>query len=251
MQSIANKMLVAAGLFVFSLPFTTHAAVIFYGGDPVPGGALEDQIVDNPNGGKITVVGYDNIFVSAGGTYTINDVFGEFGLPSGSLFSTAIYEVRTGMSNGNGGLLLTSGELPVAISAGVGGPINGTSPGLPPQRVQVNLPVPLVLTGGATGANYWIGFAPHQPGNSANTFLGTVNVPNATGVNLPSSAIGIEHQIFTNPVTQQPIDQFISGPYTSIGLDGTRIVVPEPATAVLAVGGLMFAGAIRRRRISA
>jgi hypothetical protein len=247
MQLIAKKMLVAAGLFVFSLPCSAHAAVIFYGGDPVSGGALEDQIVDNPSSGRVTVVGYDNFIVPAGGTYTINDVFGEFGLPSGSAFSNAVYEIRTGMDNGTGGVLLATGELPVTISAGVGGPINGSN-GLPSQRVQVNLPLPLVLAGGAT---YWIGFAPHLIGNSSNTFLGTVNVPNATGVNLPSSAIAIQHQVYTNPVTQQPIDQFITGPYTSIGLDGTRIVVPEPATAALAGAGLIVAGVMRRRQRNA
>ncbi|HEX4414067.1 MAG TPA: PEP-CTERM sorting domain-containing protein [Lacipirellulaceae bacterium] len=246
MQLFAKKMLVAAGLFVFSLPCSANAAVIFYGGNPVSGGALEDQI-DN-SGVKLTVVGYDNFFVPAGGTYTINDVFGEFGLPVGSAFGDAVYEIRTGMNNGAGGVLLASDELPVTITPGVGGPINGSNPGLPPQRVQVNLPVPLVLTGGLTGVNYWIGLAPDTTGNSFNTFLGTTGANSPTGVNLPPTQTAFEHQIYTNPVTQQPVDQFIAGPYTSIGLDGTRIVVPEPATAALAVAGLIVASANRRRR---
>jgi hypothetical protein len=200
--------------------------VLYYGGDPVAGGAAFNELI--PSAG-VRISYYDNFLVISGTTFSISAIFANIATPAGGIVPVnAYYEIRTDMPSGNGGTLLYSGTLAITNSyPGPGGPINGTSPGLPVNHIVADLDAPIVLGEGA----YWFTLTPISV-NSFNQFVGQGG---ANSVNLPAD---VETFTYTNvPPTVENTFAPATPPslQASLGLEGDlqTVTVPEPPSFIL------------------
>jgi hypothetical protein len=181
---------------------------------------------------------FDNFTVGGAG-WTVTSIFGDY--LSNSAWLTADYEVRSGVSEGNGGTLLFSGSGLAASRVATG----RSGFGLNEYRATI------------TGLNfflgagtYWLGISPIGFGTDR-TFLSRTSGLN--GVNAVTDGNAYMNSAFFGANYQA----FITGPSDyAYGIDGrvggTEEVVPEPATMTLLATGLLgMAGARRRKKTTA
>ena len=161
----------AVAVVGMSLP-TSAQAQLWYNGDMNGVNALSSE--------RNTVVSqamvYDN-FVVTGAGWTINSVFGNF--LAGFTWSTADYEIRTGISTGNGGTLLFSGSGVVASQVATG----NTAFGMTEYTATIS-GLSIFLNPGT----YWLGIPPVGTGNNGSdrAFVATTSGTggsNASGTN--------------------------------------------------------------------
>lgn len=223
-----------AMLFVATLANAQCALCIFYGGDldlsdPNQNGLANenDAIVGGNPYGAAT---YQNFTLSATSTATglfTNNL-------SGLNPSTGYWEIRTGVSEGNGGTLVASGTGTMTQT-----PTGRSDFGLIEYHDEVDN-LSLVLSG---GTQYWMAVVPNDPNNANRSFNSNTDGLNGIGTQTSgqqfwnSAYFGAN---FTNTNHEGAFSTFSSG---VIGLG-----VPEPSTVITFVSGLAaVAGVIRRR----
>lgn len=179
----------------------------------------------NANGGMVGSIG--GHFVSAGN-----------GPITGVTY--AQWEIRSGVSVGNGGTLVASGSGAAVLSATAftsamnGGPVSD-----PVARVELDVPDFVLAPGG-----YWLGFSIGDAGVGASGFV--AETLGATGIGGPlndGNAFYFQGDGSNNPWNWVDVTSTWGGP-----MDAAYFIteVPAPgAAALLGLGGLLYA---RRRR---
>jgi hypothetical protein len=242
-------------------PGARAGSVLWYNGDFDGRDALENATnlasTVNPPGTLYNAFVYDNFIVPTGQTWTITNVFSNIQTNFATLSTTATWQILSGVSAGNGGTTVASGD-GAATQTATGGAV--VSPQFTAYKLSENI-APVVLTAGT----YWLSVAPdipavngefffstqfdisttsgknavgNPPGNDGNSFINTVGLPAAIGYNfVPTSSI--------------------EGPGNwdySMGVSGTFVttVIPEPSSLVLAGVALSLCSlAVARRRMTA
>ena len=231
------------GLAAFScLPLSASSITGFYTGDPdLPKTGLIN--IDNPsgvsgfnNGNPYFADVYQSFVVPAGG-WTVDEVFSNDSMD----FSTAAadWEIRSGVSSGNGGTLVASGSDVAATQTSTG---LTDSTGLTIYTVAVSeLDIPL------SQGTYWLTVEPVGSPDSAIIGTSDANAVDAAGIAIDNfPALGDN---YLGPVGSAGATRF------SMGLDivSNESSAPEPGTMLLAAGaflGLSLGLRARRTRES-
>jgi hypothetical protein len=197
--------------------------VVFYGGDYNGVEALASQVNGFP-GGFADARTYDNFSLSS--TTTIDSVFGNF-VEFGTIHAPKLsWEIRSGVSVGNGGTLLFSGDDFATATA------NGSA-----FTYSANI-TPVTLAAG----NYFLSIA--ADGGDANIYVGKT-----TGTNGVGGPLNDDNSFLSVPSFGlnfgKASDQF-NGNSSDFSFGLTGSTVPEPAS--LAVLGLGAIALLRRRR---
>ena len=228
----------AVAAFATALPSSAQAQ-LWYNGDFNGANALSSE--------RNTLVSqsmvYDN-FVVTGAGWTINSVFGNF--LANFAWSTADYEIRSGVSTGNGGTLLFSGSGVAASQVATGTSAFGLT-----EYTATISGLSIFLNPGT----YWLGISPVGTGNnnSDRAFLATTSGTNGSNANI--DGVAYFNSTFFGANFGPTSSQGVVGDL-SLGVDGAGSgqstggddVVPEPATMTLLATGLAGMAAARRRK---
>jgi hypothetical protein len=256
MQRVRRLALSFALAAMASGASAVQASTLWYNGDFDGNDAVENatNLASTLNGGTLySAFVYDDFIVPVGQTWTITNLFSNIQQVSGlsGPSTSATWQIRTGISTGNGGTLVASGDGAATMTATGGATI---APTLAAFVVSENISA-LTLTAGT----YWLTVAPDivspfyfangdyisttsganaigmPPGNGS-SFINTVGLPAGVGYNYAPTSV-------------------IEGPGNwdfSMGVNGTITLtpVPEPSSLTLAgvalcVGGITLA----RRRL--
>ncbi len=221
----------AAAVVAIGTPTGASAQVLFYNGD---GGGV------NGTGSEVNTIVtrsmiYENFTIGGSGAF-ITGLFGDFMFTPTPSFTTAAWEVRSGVSNGNGGVLLFSGVTDIATS------YLGTFNSLYDQyRVQASDMGSFFLASGV----YWFGLSPIGDG-TGRSFLQMTEGVNGVSANLDNQYV-IDSEWFSYDFADSPLTGTRN---YALGVQGryAESVVPEPATVTLLATGLAGMAAARRRR---
>ncbi len=176
---------------------------------------------------------YDN-FVVTGAGWTINSVFGDF--LSNFTWVGADWEIRSGISAGDGGTLLYSGSNAAVSQVG-----NGFDAfGLTGYRATIS-GLSVFLAPGT----YWLGIAGIGSGNGR-AFVSTTSGTN--GVNPVTDGDAAFNSTFFSRNFVFDEQGNLDYAYGVNGTAGPQEVVPEPATLTLLATGLAGMAAARRRK---
>ena len=211
---------------------TAHAEVLFYGGDFNPSfwysDALSNENDAADHGSPYGSAVYQNFVVPAGETWNVTALFSNDIM---TLTPTSAYwEVRTGLSEGNGGTLLSSG------SGNDSYHLKGDF------EEYTNTVGGLNLTLGP--GMYWFALVPEAPGQQGRAYN-----TNTFGANSIGTQIS-DQQYFNSPFYRYNFtnaDNLSTFPRFSSGVIGT--VVPEPSSLVMLATSLSGAAMSFRRRM--
>jgi len=238
----------AAVLFVAvaanACPMINGQTCLFYGGDFDPNdpnaNGLTNETDSYVNGDPYGSAIYQNFVYD--GNSPITGLFTNNFIASNSIPKNGYWEIRSGVSEGNGGTLVASGTNPL-----INAPTGLNAFGYPIYTNAVTFS-PLVLNAGT----YWLAVVPEcNPtcgGNSrsfnANTFgLNSIGTQINDEQFLNSSDFGAN---FTNANNEGVFQTFSSGVLTS----GTGSGIPEPSSLILLGSGLVAAAGVVRRRLT-
>jgi hypothetical protein len=216
------------------------AATLWYNGDFDGRSGLINGV--NVNGVTSTQNVYEDFIVPVGQTWTIGDAWSN-NLMGFTGVTSAVWEIRSGVSTGNGGTLIASGT-DSATQTATGN--NGF--GLVEYQIMVS---GLNVTLGA--GTYWLSVAPVGDGSGAESFVSTTSGANCVGT--PCGNDGNSYWTGGAPFNSNFVptsDPTAFGPGTwdlSMGVDG--LAAPEPATVGLCLAGLglIAIGSRSRRRV--
>jgi hypothetical protein len=199
--------------------------------------AFGDAIVrGNPYGAAT----YQN-FVVSGGSLSIGFLFTNN--LSALNATTGYWEIRSGVSEGNGGTLLASGNDPMTQT-----PTGRSGFGYTEYQDRVGChgwPDCGPLVANLPSGTYWFAVVPNDPGNAARSFNSNTFGLNAVGTQisneqfLNSAFFGAN---FTNANNEGVFRTFSGGV--------TASEIPEPSTLVMVGPGLLGAAVVARRRWS-
>ena len=222
----------ALALLALSAQTPMAAQTLFYNGN----WSLTDGQTSATNTGNADAVLFEN-FVVGGSGWNVTGLFGDF-LRRGAGWSTANWEIRSGMSAGNGGTLVASGF--------------GTTTNVATGRSNFNYTEYRATVSGLNltlgPGTYWLGLAPVGLSTSPGNDIYLSYTSGANGVNALLDGDFFRRSLSDN--YQEP--PFFGNPNFAVGVLGTlaTTTVPEPGSMLLVAGGLIAVGFSRRRRTS-
>lgn len=223
------QAVVAAALVAVAVPSVAQAQLWFNGEwDGVDGLASERN-----SSVSATTMRFDN-FVVTGSGWTITSLFGEF-LASFTT-ETVDYEIRSGLSDGNGGTLLFSGVGVAATQVATGQSLNA----LTVYRTTVS-GLSLFLGPGT----YFLGISLVGTG-TGRAYAATTSGTNGVGPLLDGDTWRYSPNVGVGYTLDDPSEFDFA--YGVDGREGPQEVVPEPATLTLLATGLAGMAAARRRK---
>ena len=227
------RLLVGAFALTAALPTAAAASpIIWYNGDlPVNGHGLASERNTTISDARV----YDD-FVLTQAT-TIDEVFGNE-LMSSNFPTTAYWEIRSGVSSGNGGTLLYSGT-----NAATATPTGRSADGFTEYHVDVT-GLNLALGPGT----YWLTVAAIDSGNGR-AFMSLTNGANAIGTPPGNDSNAFFDSTFFG-TNFQPTVIAANPEYHdfSMGVAGTLTAVPEPMSLLLVGSGLAAVASSRRKK---
>ena len=227
--------LAAVAALALAVQSTATAQVQFYNGDPNAVDGYSSEVNSVLSGGFTSFL-FENYTVTGGGM-TVTGLFGNYiSQDPTPVWTMASWEIRSGVSAGNGGTLLFSGS-GSASQVGTGQFWSGTE----------------IFTAAVSGLNYflpageyWFALSPHRA-EASQIYLATTSGAGAINGNLDNAAF---HHMPIIGINYASVD----GTNFSLGVEGRlgESTVPEPATMTLLATGLAgLAGARRRKRTNA
>jgi PEP-CTERM motif len=200
--------------------------VLFYAGDFEPTNPSADILLNVRFGSSGSVNAYENFIVPAGQTWNVHGLFSNNLEITIAGITSADWSIRTGVSAGNGGMIIANGTSLVAIS-----PTGRTFHGETESRFEVdNLNVTL---GPGT---YWLNVTPVGSINEGSFFNANTFGLNAVGSDFPG-------QQFRDPGKSGPFGNanefaFFDPNEFNLLSDGVvgiqqEVAVPEPSTVLL------------------
>ncbi len=228
----------------FALTQETRAD--WYSGDPYQSQTGWPQYTENlSNANQVYALTYDNVTWNPGAGGGVVDRVGghfhSFNAISGSVIDTARFEIRTGMSHGVGGTLVTSGTGSVTTAAT--GFLQG---GAAVWEVSVDVPNFTLPAG-----NYWFGLAigtTSQDPNDIGWFVASTSGANGIGGPLGDD-LSIYYQSVGAFIAWNYTESAIANP-TLTGFDPSYFIqeVPEPSTLIMAGMATLLLTCRRSRR---
>jgi len=189
---------------------------------------------------------YDDFIVPTGFVYDLTGVFSNDLMYDPAAATTAYWEIRSGVSSGNGGTLLASGDGADTVTATGRSDNFGITVDEYTNQVDVNV----ILSAGT----YWLAVAPDVA--NQNSYVTTTSGANAVGSPPGNDGNSFFSSSFFGESFVPLSDPNNEGPGTwdySMGIIGTAEPinpVPEPAGAtLLPTAGLILLAYLRRRRI--
>jgi hypothetical protein len=214
---------------------------LWYNGDTDGRDALVNQT------GAADGMIYENFVVPTGQTFRITGLFSNNAMFNSGAASSAHYEIRSGVSAGNGGTLLASGDRADSVTA-TGRTFSFGGLGVSEFKNLVSIPA-ITLSAGT----YWIAVAPDV--SNQNSFITTTSGANAVGSPPGNDGNSFFSSTFFGDSFVSTSAPSLEGPGTwdySMGVIGTASV-PEPSSLILGLLGFVASGSVfraRRRRRS-
>ena len=219
---------------VASASAPTWSDVLFYGGDPLGGGC---SCTIGP--GQLDSRVYDNFIVPSvcgrSSSWRVDCLFGYYAFDTTEPLTSAYYEIRQGISRGNGGTLLYKGTADAALAGTFATRDNG-------DVYRVECPVSgLTLDPG----EYWVTLAPIVTEPSKQYFVSLTEGVNGIGSPILDGLSFVDSPSYR--YNWAPGSDWYGGrPDSSIGLIGK--VLPEPASLAALAAGLFGLCALDWRR---
>ncbi len=223
-------------------PGARAGGILWYNGDPDGRDALENatNLASTYNGGTLyNAFVYDEFIVPTNQTWTITSVFSNIEVTNFTTPpTTATWQILSGVSAGNGGTTVASGDGTATLTPNAFSPVNSTDVA----STLSETIAPVVLKAGT----YWLSVAPDitppfyfanfagilstsganaiGQGDTGNSFINTVGLPAALGYNFVPTSV-------------------VEGGGTwnySLGLSGTSTTTAIPEPSSLTLGGIVL-----------
>ena len=230
------KHMVWLGALAMATRSTASAQTLFYNGQ----WNVVDGQTSATNTGNADAIIFEN-FVVGGLGWNVTGLFGEF-IQRGALWTTANWEIRSGITAGNAGTLVASGIGPTTNAA------TGRALGTFTEYRATISGLNLLLAPGT----YWLGLAPVGASTAAGN---DIYLSYTAGVNGVNSVLDGDFYVRSAAFNYQE-PAFYNNPNFAFGVLGTLITqqappsssVPEPSSLALMFAGSAVLAAVARRR---
>lgn len=213
---------------------------LFYSGDF---NGVQGLFNDLGYAGSISGITYDNVLVGAGG-WNVQSIFTNNQFVAGTSYIQSYYEVRAGVSPGNGGFVVAAGLSPSSQAFYNGQNAYGLYPGFTWETDGLALHL--------NPGQYWISDTPIAYNGTGLTYQSTTSGANcincgahqANNAYFNSASFGYYFTPTSSVCTSfAPCNNF------SFGVGGSQGTTPEPASLMLFGSGLLGLGGVIRRRL--